>query len=246
MLYHIYCDESRQSKDRFMIIGGLIIDSAEVNEFNLTMQMFRNEQRMYSELKWTKVTNQKLLQYKRFVDYFFALNNTDKLHFHCIIIDNHQVDHKRFSRGNEEIGFYKFYYQLLLHSFGKRYCRTQENDRFIVHLDYRTTSYSLNTLKVVLNRGMKKKYSIETSPFVSIEPRDSKKSELIQINDILLGAVGFQKNGYDLLASTRDSKKELARYIAQQAGLPNLQSNSPWGRDRFTIWNFQLQKQKAP
>jgi len=89
---------------------------------------------------------------------------------------------------------------------------------------------------------MKKKYSIDTNPFVSVEPRDSKKSELIQINDIILGAVGFQKNGYDLLAGTRDSKKELARYIAQQAGLPNLQHNSPWGRHRFTVWNFRLKK----
>ncbi len=60
-----------------MVIGGLIIDSQEVGEFNETMQRFRTEQRMYSELKWTKVTNQKLSQYKRFVDYFFALNNTD-------------------------------------------------------------------------------------------------------------------------------------------------------------------------
>lgn len=65
---------------------------------------------------------------------------------------------------------------------------------------------------------------------------------IIQINDIILGAIGFQKNGYDLLAGTRDSKKELAKYIAEQAGLPNLRQNSPWGKIRFTIWNFNLRK----
>lgn len=242
MIYHVYCDESRQSKDRYMVIGGTIIPSDNVEQFNKTMQEYRTEQKMFSELKWSKVTNQKLTEYKRFVEYFFALNNTDNLHFHCIIIDNHQVDHKKYNKGDKELGFYKFYYQLLLHCFGKRYYREDGNDRFIVHLDYRTTHYSLNTLKTVLNRGIKKKYSVDTSPFVSIEPRESKKSELIQINDIILGAIGFQKNGYDLLAGTRDSKKELAKYIAEQAGLPGLRQNSPWGKIRFTIWNFNLRK----
>ena len=111
MVYHIYCDESRQSKDRFMVIGGIIIPSDSVDEFSQTMQKYRTEQKMYAELKWSKVTNQKVTEYKRFVEYFFALNNTDNLHFHCIIIDNHQVNHRKFSKGDKELGFYKFYYQ---------------------------------------------------------------------------------------------------------------------------------------
>lgn len=239
MLFHIYCDESRQSKDRFMVLGGIIIPSSSVELFNKTMLKFRKENNMYAELKWTKVTDQKINEYKRFVEYFFALNNTDKLHFHSIIIDNHKINHRKFNKGDKEIGFYKFYYQLLLHSFGK-FCREAENDRFIVHLDYRNSRYSLNTLKTILNRGMKKNYSIETSPFRSIEPRNSKKTELIQINDIILGAIGFQKNGYDLLSESRKSKIELAQFIAEQAGVINLKADSPWGKNRFTIWNFRL------
>ena len=107
-LYHIYCDESRQSKDRFMVLGGIIIPSGNIDAFNETMEKFRNENNMRAELKWSKVSNQKLSEYKVFVDYFFALNNTDKLHFHCIIIDNHQVNHKRFSKGDKELGFTNF------------------------------------------------------------------------------------------------------------------------------------------
>ncbi len=242
MLYYVYCDESRQSKDRYMVIGGFILTVEDKDEFYDTIKKYREEQRMFAELKWTKVTQQKLPQYKRFIEYFFALNNTDKIHYHCIIIDNHQVDHKKFSKGDKELGFYKFYYQLLLHSFGRRYCSPDDDDRFIVILDYRVTSYKLNTLKVVLNRGMNKRYSIDSNPFVSIEPRRSKKDDILQIADIIIGSIGFQKNGYDLLAGTRKAKKELANFIASQAGLPDLKSNTPWGNHRFTIWNFRLQK----
>ncbi|WP_347272979.1 hypothetical protein [Candidatus Kuenenia sp.] len=47
-----------------MVIGGTIIPSDNVEQFNKTMQKYRNEQKMFSALKWSKVTNQKLTEYK--------------------------------------------------------------------------------------------------------------------------------------------------------------------------------------
>ncbi len=241
-LYHIYCDESRQSHDRFMVLGGLLIEAQDVPKFHATMQQFREETRMFAELKWSKVSQQKLAEYRRFLEYFFALLNTDQLHHHCLILDNHQINHRKFNKGDKELGFYKFYYQLLLHSFGHKYCRLKEGDRFLVHLDQRQTHYKLGTLKTVLNHGMRKRYQIPTNPFRSVEPKDSKKDDLIQLTDLILGAIGFEKNGYDLLPGAKASKKDLVRFIAAGAGLPNLKDNSPRSNQRFTIWNFRLQK----
>ncbi len=85
MIYHIYCDESRQTKDRFMVLRGLVIEESELDRVNQTLLGFRMAERMRGELKWTKVTNQYLRKYQRFIDYFFALNNTDVIHFHSII-----------------------------------------------------------------------------------------------------------------------------------------------------------------
>lgn len=102
MVYHIYCDESRQTRDRFMVLGGLILRVDDVLLFNQTIQKFREETKMYAELKWTKVSRSKLPVYERFVDYFFALNNTDRLFFRCIIIDTHQINYKKFSKGDKE------------------------------------------------------------------------------------------------------------------------------------------------
>jgi len=241
-LYHIYCDESRQCQDRYMVLGGILIAAENVPNFNATMLAYREEQNMKSELKWSKVTNQKFSEYQRFVDYFFALNNTDKLHFRCIIIDNHQVNHHKFNQGNKELGFYKFYYQLLLHCFAFPYYNRADNTRFIIHPDSRNSDYSLGELKIILNRGINKKLGQDVDPIVAIEPKDSKASELVQINDIVLGAIGFQKNGYHLLAESRRAKIELAQYIADSAGLKNLTEDTLWGTNRFTIWNFQLRK----
>ena len=243
MHYKIYCDESRQVVDRYMALGGIIIDSSEVQDFEEKMNEFRQLTKMHSELKWKKVTNQKYLEYKTFIDYFFELNHAGIVNFHCILLDTHLFDHKRYNNGNKEIGFYKFYYQLLLHCFGKNYCRGIEQDNLFVRLDYRQSNYSLDELKNILNVGIKR-YNILHDPFKSIEPRDSSQSNLLQITDLLLGAVGFQKNGYHLKLGSREAKINLATYIAKQAGIPDLISDTKWSKKDFTIWNFKLSSNK--
>lgn len=237
MNYHIYCDESRQTKDRFMVIGGIIIAEEHVGLFNQTMENFRQEENMRAELKWPKVTNQKLSKYLRFVDYFFALNNTDKLNFHAVIVDNHHVDYKKLGKGDREAGFYKFYYELLLQSFGGH---ANQDAKFFVFLDYRITNYSLKTLKKNLNRGMRRRWGLHTDIIRVIEPRRAKSTNLIQMADIILGALGFQKNGVDLRTGSRKAKIDLAKHVARSARLENLKYNTNRQNKRLTIWNFRV------
>ncbi len=201
-------------------------------------------------MRWSKlenildgVTRNKSLpqEYKKFIDCFFALNNTGHAHFHALIIDTTQIDHSRFS-GDKEVGFYKFYYQLLLHSFGGAYCKVKPDNRILVYLDYRNSSYSLNDLKSFSNMGMKKKFEIGTNPFHAVEPRDSKACQAIQITDVLIGAIGYKKNGFDLIAGANKGKKELSKYIESKSGLSDFTQSTPKRIQRFTIWNFLLKK----
>jgi len=241
MTCYIFCDESRQSQHRYMILGGIIINSKYIETFNNTMQKFRHDFNMKAELKWTKVSTDKLEEYKKFVDYFFALNDTDFAHFHCLILDTHQINHKKYNKGDSDLGFYKFYYQLLLHSFGNRYC-SRGVESLVVCLDERTSKYLLSDLRDILNNGIYKKYGIVTSPFKSVEAKDSKKSDVMQINDIILGAIGYHKNGYHLLSGSKQAKVELANHIAQKAGLAILGESSRFAVRRFTTWNFRFTK----
>jgi hypothetical protein len=96
---------------------------------------YRDLYAMHAELKWRKVSRSKLAECKRFLDYFLTLNTADQLHFKCIVLDTHQFDHRRFNAGDTEIGFYKFYYQLLLKCFGRFDCTAMKPARFIALLD---------------------------------------------------------------------------------------------------------------
>lgn len=241
-VYRIFSDESRQSKDRYMVLAGIIINQNKVDKFDKTMSSYREKTNMTSELKWSRVSNAKIKEYKIFVDHFFALCNTDIIHFKALIIDNHKVNHRRYSNGNKEEGFYKFYYQLF-NWFGRLYFNFKREDTtFVIHPDYRNTKYKLGDLRDILNNGFNKKHHPAIRPFAAIEPLDSKKSEIIQVLDIILGAIGYVKNGYTLLGSSNKAKLEMCEYIRKKAGLRGLGQNSPYGQNRFSIWNFKLKK----
>ena len=245
-VYYVYCDESRQTKHRYMILAGAIVTAKDVSSIEKALIQCRHDTRMTAELKWAKVSHGKLDAYKHLVDCFVGLINADKLHFKAVIFDAYQVDHSRFSKGDHEEGFYKFYYQMLLHRFGKRYCKSENLARFLVFLDQRTTKYSLETLRNFLNQGMASRFAVTSSPFRKIEPKDSKMCDIIQLIDIITGAIGYQWNLLHQRKGANVAKVELAAHLARRLGWPHLLFETTAQARRFEIWKFQLQRRKAP
>jgi hypothetical protein len=99
---HIYCDESRQTADRYMVIGGVILTREMEAQFAQTMSLYRAGNKMNSEIKWVKVSSQRLQEYQALMDLFFSLNQA--IHFKAIVVDTHEIDHKRFNKNNPELG----------------------------------------------------------------------------------------------------------------------------------------------
>ena len=82
-LFHVYCDESRQTQDRHMVFGGIILPAEALAPFNDAMSLWRKSQNLMAELKWTKVSGQKLAEYKSLVDLFFSVSGT--LRFRSVV-----------------------------------------------------------------------------------------------------------------------------------------------------------------
>lgn len=223
-----------------MVLGGVVVLQDKIKIVENAVKEFRQKHNFHSEFKWSKISNQRYKVYRDFLELFFAFNDLGILKFHAIILDTHLINHKRFSGGDYEIGFYKFYYQLLLHPFGKRYY--EEGVRYIAHLDYRTSNYPLQQLRTILNNGLSSKYKMHGRPFVAVEPRDSATTEFIQMADIILGAIGYEKNGFTMLLDSKKAKVDLVQYICQRIGIGNLCDDTGFRRDDFTLWNMRLKK----
>ncbi len=222
-----------------MVFGGIIINAADEPHFEATMQKFRVETGMTGELKWAKVSNGKRDEYSLLMDYFFALLNQDCVHYHSLIIDTHRVDHRRFNGGDHELGFYKFYFQLML-KFGRKYCANGQPISLHVRLDERCSKQSLTDIKRMLNHALRRKTGHDTRPYKSVEPRNSKTCDMIQIVDIITGAIGYCKNGFHLLPGSNQAKCYLVDYIAQHAGVAELGRDTPQRINKFSIWNMRL------
>ena len=228
----IYCDESRQDlffnknsitdNNKYIFIGGVMISKdnrdkikKEINDLKQKYNLNRK-----TELKWNRVTTKYINLYKEIIDVY--INND--INFRTISIDSSKLNLKKYHNANPELGFYKFYYQLLNHWLN-------DNDKFIIYTDIKTYSDPnvLNDLKRCLNNrehlnSVEKIYAIE-----------SHESVFLQLEDILMGATAYKKNyGYN---GKSNAKVELVKYLEEKLGhplLPTTKSASKY--NWFEIW----------
>jgi hypothetical protein len=117
----IYCDESRpdlftttsHQKDNYLLIGGLKLLAKHRDSIKESIKNLRKKYNIYSEIKWNKVSRNKIEFYKELIDIFFLFK--DNLRFRCIAVEAKKMDIEHFHDNDAELGFYKFYYQLLNH-----------------------------------------------------------------------------------------------------------------------------------
>lgn len=186
------------------------------------------------ELKWTKVSTAKLPAYKRVVDvHFDGIAGVSPLHFHSLVVDTSRLNDALHNAGSREIGFNKEVYQLAM-KFGRNY-----SDRlFHLYADQRTTSGLTDDVRLILNRGIAKKGDKRDWPYRRLHFRDSKTTPLLQLVDVLLGALMFRINGHDKSTDASPSKCELSAHVLKRAGIKGLD------RDNFdpkcSVWHRQL------
>ncbi len=236
----VFADESRQTAERYMVVGGVIISRGYEQTIIDKIGEYRKQAIYPWEFKWHKISKSRLEAYRGFVD--LVLSQSEYVHFKSMVIDTSEYDRRT---RNKELGFYKLMYQFLLHSFGEY---LQPEDRCKIYLDKRTTKYyKLSTLWAILNRGINKRYKIGVNPVRFIEPIDSKDHDLIQLADIVIGAIGYEMNRWNELVDASPAKIALARHISNRVGLASLQRPTPKDKREFSIWHFILRgKGKCP
>lgn len=119
MEFEVYCDEahpdlftSTAPKAQHLMIGSLWLPADLRSDIKTKIKTIREKHNAWGEIKWTKISPSKLEFYLDLVDLFVGYGNM--LRFRCIAVDQQSVD-MQFHGGDNELGFYKFYYQVLHH-----------------------------------------------------------------------------------------------------------------------------------
>lgn len=184
----VYCDEaypdlfsSHHPQARYLVIGSVWLNTDDRSRFKQSIHDLRNQYKIGGEFKWTKVTPSKADFYKALVTWFF--DQGDDLRFRCIAIDHQQVDLIHFHQNDQELGFYKFYYQMLhhwIHPF----------NRYNIYCDFKRNRIRdrLHTLKACLSNAHL------TATIDTVQSIRSRESVLIQLADVLIGLASARLN----------------------------------------------------
>lgn len=188
MEFDVYCDESHPDllcsnnpPAQFMIIGSLWLATSDRSNFKAEIHNLRNQYKVGGEFKWRKVSPSRYEFYKELTNWFF--NQGDRLRFRCIVVDRKEVNLIKFHRNDQELGFYKFYYQMLHHWI-------LDYNEYSIFCDYKSNR-ERNRLPV-LKRCLGASNIV--SQITSVQATRSKDSVLLQLSDLLTGAVSAKFN----------------------------------------------------
>lgn len=240
-LFHIYADESRQTGHSAMLYGMVILPARiAVPELDTLVTGLRENHRFGAEeIKWSSVSKSKLDMYKSVIDAFFSSTSAS---FRCMKIEHKTIDRHKYHESNFETAFYWGY--------GMALSRNLEmTKQYEIFLDARTDEKPnrLSDLKSTINAHWIQQQlaqNINPNEIVrDIKAVDSKKYNILQIVDLLLGAVGFALESLDKKSNASETKIALVKHIASAIGCDTLTSHH--GIDsRFNIWNFRFRTEE--
>jgi hypothetical protein len=189
MKIEVFCDESHPELftttkvplGQYLMIGSLWLPSEIRQLLKTQIEVLKNKHNVGTEFKWHKVHENKLMFYIELVDLFFS--HGDNLRFRCIAVDKNQFKIK-LHNDDAELGFYKFYYQLLHHWI-------RESNEYSIFCDQKTSSdpRRLNKLTEVLQNATPSAY------IHPVQALPSWQVSILQFSDFLLGAAAAKKNG---------------------------------------------------
>jgi hypothetical protein len=227
----VYCDESRpelfvgaEPRGGLALIGSLWIPAGRRAGLKDEVQLLRRKHSVWGEFKWQKVSPAKVDFYHDIVDLFF---DAADMRFRTIVIDAARLDLARFHGADGELGFYKFYYQLLTHWLNPL-------NEYSVFCDDKVNRD--RTRLSTLGRVLANKH-----PRATINPMQavsSSQSVMIQVCDVLLGAAQSRMN-----RSNRGStaKAAVISHIEDRIGHPI--AATVHAESKFNLFKIELRSE---
>lgn len=233
MKYNIYCDESchlENDHQKIMVLGAIKCEKSYKKQ---AVNDIRNIKEKYNmnrlcEVKWTKVSPDKFGMYLELVNYFFTNHN---LSFRAVVVDKRKLKHELFNQTHDSF-YYKVYYQLL--------CRIiVPNNENYIYLDIKDTKGARKVRKLgeVLANGL---YDFNMECIKNVQNINSKESELLQLADILIGAISYLNRNENEKENYSKSKMNLIETIINSSGY-NLRKSTFLSEEKFNLFFMELQ-----
>lgn len=223
--YKIYCDESchlQHDGSNVMVLGALRCEAAHVERIVREIKALRVAHNYHTELKWTKLLAKQWPFYQALLDLLLA---EPALSFKAtVVLNKNLLDHDQYNSGSHGTFYYKMAY----------YCLRDfliPSQSYRVYLDYMDTlgATKASELSNVLHNQLR------GSVHVDVQIIRSHESQLIQLCDLLIGAIAYA-NREDLAGKSK-IKSEIIAYLQQRLCRHLNVATPPW-EEKFNIFRF--------
>lgn len=184
MEYNVYCDESCHlvsNDSKYMLIGAVYCPKYKVKKVNEYIEHLKENYNLSDkiELKWNKIDKKTEKLYLDIINYFF---NNDDLKFRVIVVDKTKLDHEKYNQTENDF-YHKAYYDML------KYIIIPGNS-YNIYPDIKdTNSYYYH--QVMLDYLRIKMSDTNKKTIKKVQPIRSYEAPILQINDILIGALSY-------------------------------------------------------
>jgi hypothetical protein len=235
--YHIYADETCQTKHRWMALGVTIVAEEHADHVRAKLRACKHAMRLQGEIKWTRTDDSNIERYKRFANIYMYLVERGIIEFHCMLICMDVVDYRALGDDVPEFAYNRFFHHLLM-----KLCRIRlRESKYFIKFDRRTSLVPLRPFCTAACFAAKRDYGLDHWPFRQFVYQESKLDMILQVNDLILGAIGFIRNGKEKVMPTMDTPKaELARYINKISPLHSFWRDSGKDNKTFTLWAIRF------
>jgi hypothetical protein len=188
--YELYSDErtDRTVGTEYLTIGGVICTEKGRDRLLAGLTGVRTRHGLTGEAGWKKVSNYYLSAYKEWLDVFF---DDPHVRYTMLSVNRSMPEWQAFrakrrrSANHDEL-LASIYYQFLLSSFGSLH----DSKRWSVYPDagYFSRDKVLDRIEFLFNRTYKNAFGPKSTRIIrSTCALDSKRSDIVQLADILLG-----------------------------------------------------------
>jgi hypothetical protein len=231
-LYNLYCDESCHLEHDGVPVMAWGAITCERREVRAVAEAIRELKAAHGlkpafEAKWTKVSPGKVAFYLALIEFFLA---DDRLRFRGLVVpDKTRLDHDRFGQDHDG-WYYKMYFTMLRPIFTAPH-------RYRIYLDVKDTrgGPKIRKLHEVLANDL---FDFNRQTVERVQQVRSHESELLQITDLLIGALTYANRGL----ATSPAKTAIIARLNERLGPQALVRTSAFAATKFNILMWRAQE----
>lgn len=224
-------DASSKNSD-YMVAGGFAVAGNRLNEIEDHIAKLRDDAGIRSEFHWSSYRGGGRQEaYEALVRYGFDLVNKRKAALHIIIAQFKGYDGRKEGE-NRDTSVNKMYFLLGVHRLGQFYGPSRA---IHIRLDAGNDCKDICRMRNQLCAAAYSEYSTRPNCIRSIEPVASENVGIVQMADVIVGAIAAKKNR--LVHST--PKGALADFVLRSSGRRSWDDDTSKDARFLTVWHHE-------